>query len=245
MSVNHVARIVPIIKVNNRNLNQDFYSKTLGMKSLLEEGAQLSLGDQTKTERLILEESPSMRSRRVKGAKKLARLVIKVAKASEIEALLARGIQVDSLYLGEKGYAFEATSPEGDRILLHAEEDLSSLQPVQETPAFEGQDDFIALSQFDVEKIELRVPDLQAVKAFYQPVSNVLDFLDVQEAQGEDLTADNTKTWDLAMLKCLVTDFDVEKLSSVFAAQEFFVPKSKKFLVSQDRNNIELWFEKL
>lgn len=245
MSVNHVARIVPVIKVNNRNLNQDFYSKTLGMKSLLEEGAQLSLGDQTKTERLILEESPSMRSRRVKGAKKLARLVIKVAQASEIEALLARGIQVDNLYRGEKGYAFEATSPEGDRILLHAEEDLSSLQPVEKTAAFEGQDDFIGLSQFDVEKIELRVPDLQAVKAFYQPVSNVSDFLDVQEAQGEDLTADNTKTWDLAMLKCLVADFDVEKLSSIFATQEFFVPKSKKFLVSQDQNNIELWFEQL
>ena len=245
MSVNHVARIVPVIKVNNRNLNQDFYSKTLGMKSLLEEGAQLSLGDQTKTERLILEESPSMRSRRVKGAKKLARLVIKVAQASEIEALLAREIEVDSLYRGENGYAFEATSPEGDRILLHAEEDLSSLQPVQETPEFEGQDDFIGLSQFDVEKIELRVPDLQAVKTFYQPVSNVLDFLDVQEAQGQDLQADNTKTWDLAMLKCLVADFDVEKLSSIFATQEFFVPKSKKFLVSQDRSNIELWFEQL
>lgn len=245
MSVNRVARIVPVIKVNNRNLNQDFYSKTLGMKSLLEEGAQLSLGDQTKTERLILEESPSMRSRRVKGAKKLARLVIKVAQASEIEALLARGIEVDNLYRGEKGYAFEAISPEGDRILLHAEEDLSSLQPVEKTPAFEGQDDFIGLSQFDVEKIELRVPDLQAVKTFYQPVSNVLDFLDVQEAKGEDLQADNTKTWDLAMLKCLVTDFDVEKLSSIFATQEFFVPKSKKFLVSQDRNNIELWFEQL
>lgn len=245
MSVNHVARIVPVIKVNNRNLNQDFYSKTLGMKSLLEEGAQLSLGDQTKTERLILEESPSMRSRRVKGAKKLARLVVKVAQASEIEALLARGIEVDNLYRGEKGYAFEAISPEGDRILLHAEEDLSSLQPVEKTPAFEGQDDFIGLSQFDVEKIELRVPDLQAVKTFYQPVSNVLDFLDVQEAKGEDLQADNTKTWDLAMLKCLVADFDVEKLSSIFATQEFFVPKSKKFLVSQDRNNIELWFEQL
>ena len=245
MSVNHVARIVPVIKVNNRNLNQDFYVKTLGMKSLLEEGAQLSLGDQTKTERLILEESPSMRSRRVKGAKKLARLVIKVAQASEIEALLARGIQVDNLYRGEKGYAFEATSPEGDRILLHAEEKVTFLQPVQETPAFEVQDDFIGLSQFEVEKIEFRAPDLQAVKTFYQPVSNVLDFLDVQEAQGEDLTADNTKTWDLAMLKCLVTDFDVEKLSSIFTAQEFFVPKSKKFLVSQDRSNIELWFEQL
>ena len=181
----------------------------------------------------------------MKGAKKLARLVIKVAQASEIEALLARGIEVDSLYRGEKGYAFEATSPEGDHILLHAEENLSSLQPVEKTPAFEVQGDFIGLSQFDVEKIELRVPDLQAVKAFYQPVSNVLDFLDVQEAQGEDLQADNTKTWDLVMLKCLVTDFDVEKLSSIFTAQEFFVPKSKKFLVSQDQSNIELWFEQL
>ena len=168
-----------------------------------------------------------------------------MAQASEIEALLARGIEVDNLYRGEKGYAFEAISPEGDRILLHAEEDLSSLQPVEKTPAFEGQDDFIGLSQFDVEKIELRVPDLQAVKTFYQPVSNVLDFLDVQEAKGEDLQADNTKTWDLAMLKCLVTDFDVEKLSSIFATQEFFVPKSKKFLVSQDQSNIELWFEQL
>lgn len=69
MSINHITRIIPVIKVNNRNLNQDFYVKTLGMKSLLEEAALLSLGDQTKTEKLILEESPSMRSRRVKGPK--------------------------------------------------------------------------------------------------------------------------------------------------------------------------------
>ena len=78
MSTNHITRIIPVIKVNNRNLNQDFYVKTLGMKSLLEEAALLSLGDQTKTEKLILEESPSMRSRRVKGPKKLSRLIIKV-----------------------------------------------------------------------------------------------------------------------------------------------------------------------
>ncbi len=112
-----------------------------------------------------------MRSRRVKGAKKLARLVVKVAKASEIEACWLEDPSWKILYRGEKGGALEATSPEGDRDpLLHAEENLSSLQPVQETPAFEGQDDFISLSQFGVEKIELRVPDLQAVKAFYQPV---------------------------------------------------------------------------
>ncbi len=57
-----------------------------------------------------------------------------------------------------------------------------------------------------MERLSFVSPDLQAVKTFYQPVSNVLDFLDVQEAQDKDLTADNTKTWDLAMLKCLVAD---------------------------------------
>ena len=245
MCINKISSISPVLKTNNRNVNQEFFEKVLGMKTLLEDGALLSLGDQSKTDRLYLEESPSMRTRKVEGPKRLACLKIRVTNPQEIEWLLARGHQVDRLFRGENGYAFEALSPEGDRILLHAEEKLICLQPVQETPAFEVQDDFIGLSQFEVEKIELRAPDLQAVKEFYQSVSNVLDFLDVQEAQGEDLTADNTKTWDLAMLKCLVADFDVEQLSSIFAEHEFFVPKSKKFLVSQDRSNIELWFEQL
>ena len=118
MSTNHITRIIPVIKVNNRNLNQDFYVKTLGMKSLLEEAALLSLGDQTKTEKLILEESPSMRSRRVKGPKKLSRLIIKVQEPKEIEALLAQKPECLKLYRGKVGYAFEALSPEGDRIML-------------------------------------------------------------------------------------------------------------------------------
>ena len=90
MSANHIIRIIPVLKINNRHLNQEFFVNQLGMKALLEEAAFLSLGDQTKTEKLQLEESPSMRSRRVKGPKKLARIVVKVADAKEIESLLAQ-----------------------------------------------------------------------------------------------------------------------------------------------------------
>ena len=84
MDVNEIVRIVPTLKVNNRKLNEIFYIETLGMKPLLEESAFLSLGDQMGTERLILEEAPSMRTRRVEGLKKLARLLIKVENPSEI-----------------------------------------------------------------------------------------------------------------------------------------------------------------
>ena len=54
-----------------------------------------------------------MRTRRVVGAKKLAKIIIKVANPQEIEALLARGNKIDTVYQRENGYAFEASSPEG------------------------------------------------------------------------------------------------------------------------------------
>ena len=57
MSANHIIRIIPVLKINNRHLNQEFFVNQLGMKALLEEAAFLSLGDQTKTEKLQLEES--------------------------------------------------------------------------------------------------------------------------------------------------------------------------------------------
>ena len=75
MIVNQIMRMIPTLKVNNRNLNESFYIETLGMKPLLEESAFLSLGDQSGIEKLVLEESPSMRSRKVEGIKKLARLI--------------------------------------------------------------------------------------------------------------------------------------------------------------------------
>ena len=243
MSANHIIRIIPVLKINNRHLNQEFFVNQLGMKSLLEEAAFLSLGDQTKTEKLQLEESPSMRSRRVKGPKKLARIVVKVADAKEIESLLAQNPAWTKLYQGEKGYAFEALSPEGDLVLLHAEENRASLQEVAEAPAFEKQEDFIGLSQFEIETVEIRVPDANAAQEFYSKIENALDFLIFTEAEGQDLQADNALTWDLTMLKAQVNRLETTTLRPIFEGREVFVPKSDKFLLSQDSSKIELWFE--
>ena len=87
-STNKIVNTIPVLKINNRKNNLAFYCQTLGMKNLLEEGAFVSLGDQTKVEKLQLEESPSMRTRKVVGTKKLAKIVIKVADSREIEAKL-------------------------------------------------------------------------------------------------------------------------------------------------------------
>lgn len=97
MCINKISSISPVLKTNNRNVNQEFFEKVLGMKTLLEDGALLSLGDQSKTDRLYLEESPSMRTRKVEGPKRLACLKIRVTNPQEIEWLLARGHQVDRL----------------------------------------------------------------------------------------------------------------------------------------------------
>ena len=57
MTANQIVRVIPVLKVNNRNVNQRFYEETLGMKVLVEEGALLSLGDASKVEKIVLEES--------------------------------------------------------------------------------------------------------------------------------------------------------------------------------------------
>ena len=158
MKVNEIVRIVPTLKVNNRKLNEKFYIETLGMKPLLEESAFLSLGDQTATERLILEEAPSMRTRRVEGLKKLARLLIKVENPSEIEALLSQMKSLPRLFKGNRGYAFEIVSPEEDVILVHAEDDIRDLVPLETVPEFYSNTSIKYVSQFEV-SMELRLPE--------------------------------------------------------------------------------------
>ena len=93
-----------------------------------------------------------MRTRKVEGPKRLACLKIRVTNPQEIEWLLARGHQVDRLFRGENGYAFEALSPEGDRILLHAEEQVDSLTEIEEVPDFQANEEFTTLTEFFVER---------------------------------------------------------------------------------------------
>ena len=239
MIVNQIKRMIPTLKVNNRNLNESFYIETLGMKPLLEESAFLSLGDQSGIEKLVLEESPSMRSRKVEGIKKLARLLVKVEKPSEIEALLARMEKIPQLYKGAKGYAFEVLSPEGDCILIHAEDDIKDLKKVEEEVTFSKDEKLRYLTAFEI-SVEINLPDETSSLLEKEEIENRLAF---NQAQGSDLLVENNVTWDLSMLKFQVENLDLPVLRQRFEEAGYFIPKSEKFFLTKDTNNIELWFE--
>ena len=239
MIVNQIKRMIPTLKVNNRNLNELFYIETLGMKPLLEESAFLSLGDQSGIEKLVLEESPSMRSRKVEGIKKLARLLVKVEKPSEIEALLARMEEIPQLYKGAKGYAFELLSPEGDCILIHAEDDIKDLKKVEEEVTFSKDEKLRYLTAFEI-SVEINLPDETSSLLDKEEIENRLAF---NQAQGSDLLVENNITWDLSMLKFQVENLDLPVLRQRFEEAGYFIPKSEKFFLTKDTNNIELWFE--
>ena len=241
MIVNQIKRMIPTLKVNNRNLNELFYIETLGMKPLLEESAFLSLGDQSGIEKLVLEESPSMRSRKVEGIKKLARLLVKVEKPSEIEALLARMEKIPQLYKGAKGYAFEVLSPEGDCILIHAEDDIKDLKKVEEEVTFSKDEKLRYLTAFEI-SVEINLPDKTSSLLEKEEIETRLAF---NQAQGSDLLVENNVTWDLSMLKFQVENLDLPVLRQRFEEAGYFIPKSEKFFLSKDTNNIELWFEEV
>ena len=231
MIVNQIKRMIPTLKVNNRNLNELFYIETLGMKPLLEESAFLSLGDQ----------SPSMRTRKVEGIKKLARLLVKVEKPSEIEALLARMEAIPQLYKGNKGYAFEVLSPEGDCILIHAEDDIKDLKKVEEEVTFAKDEKLRYLTAFEI-SVEINLPDETSSLLEKEEIENRLAF---NQAQGSDLLVENNVTWDLSMLKFQVENLDLAVLRQRFEEAGYFIPKSEKFFLTKDTNNIELWFEEV
>ena len=239
MNGNQMIQIIPTLKVNNRKLNEKFYIETLGMKPLLEESAFLSLGDQTGVERLILEEAPSMRTRRVEGLKKLARLLVKVENPSEIEAFLSRMESFPRLFKGSRGYAFEIVSPEQDVILVHAENHIKDLVPLETIPEFSSNTSIRYLSQFEV-SIEVRLPEGTESLLDPEVVARAISFT---KGQGPDLAVENNVTWDLSMLKFLVKDLDLTSLRQKFEGTDYFIPKSEKFFLGKDTNNIELWFE--
>ena len=125
-------------------------------------------------------------------------------------------------------------------ILIHAEDDRASLVEVGEKPEFQTDLESISLSKFEI-SMELHLP------------TDVDSFLEVSEigtstcfipAQGK-ICVDNTATWDLSMLKFLVNELDIASLRQKFESTEYFIPKSEKFFLGKDRNNVELWFEKV
>jgi len=241
MNVNQIVRMIPTLKTNNRRLNELFYIQTLGMKPLLEESAFLSLGDQSGIEKLVLEESPSMRSRKVEGIKKLARLIVKVANPSEIEGLLARMEKLPQLYKGNKGFAFEILSPEGDLVLIHAEDDIKDLRKFDETVTFPKDEKMQYLTVFEI-SVEVNLPEDTSSLLKKDEIQNRLAF---NQAKGSDLLVENNVTWDLSMLKFQVKELELTSLRQRFEATGYFIPKSEKFFLTKDVNNVELWFEEV
>ncbi|MGT2895069.1 CppA N-terminal domain-containing protein [Streptococcus entericus] len=239
----NMALLAPYIRVNNRQRNLDFYEHILGLRVLHEENAFAFLGGHVAKEtRLTLEESPSYRTRAVNGPKKLHTLVLK-ADTAEIAELLARKIPVERVYKGQTGYAFSALSPEGDRLLLHGEDDVTTLDPVP-YPDLLADSGFNGLSDVIVDRLVLNVPDRSVSLPFYDrlPLS-----VELNEAQGADLQADNDQTWDISMVECSV-DKTVDLASFAVICKdlglETMLNKKETVLIVTDPSRLDWWFVK-
>ncbi|HFU3729080.1 TPA: CppA N-terminal domain-containing protein [Streptococcus suis] len=237
--------IVPVLRVNNRGLNQAFLEEQLGMKVKLEDGPFADFGDKTSpATKLVLMESPGNRTRAVKGLKKLNKLVIKVEQAHEIEALLARGTVFTKLYKGKNGFGFEALSPEGDSFLLHAEQTVEELTAILPPVHFTGQADFTGLTAFTVESVWVNTPQASVSQDFYEAILPNQAFLRFVGAEGEDLVTPAEQVWDLDSLRFPIEqDFDWANLESHLEGP-FFKDKKESFIQTVDPSGIELWFEK-
>ena len=238
--------MVPALRINNRSVNQTYLEEVLGLKTVLEEGpfAEFAGYSKDKTAKLVLVESPSMRTRAVTGPKKLARLALKVAKPAEIESLLARGASFSKLYRGKKGLAFEAVLPEGYVFLLHSEDDLADLQEILPPVQFEELADFQGLTDVAVSQILINSPHPETSQGFYQTIWPDQGLLVFQEAQGPDLLAEADSTWDLDSLRIKVQpELDWAELEEKLPAG-YFKDRKERFLQSTDPSKIEIWFEK-
>ena len=238
--------MVPALRINNRSVNQTFLEEVLGLKTVLEDGpfAEFAGHSKDKTAKLVLVESPSMRTRAVTGPKKLARLALKVAKPAEIESLLVRGASFSKLYRGKKGLAFETVLPEGYVFLLHSEDDLADLQEILPPVQFKGLADFQGLTEFAVSQILINSPHPETSQGFYQTIWPDQGLLVFQEAQGPDLLAEADSTWDLDSLRVKVhPELDWAVLEEKLPAGSF-KDKKERFIQSTDPSKIEIWFEK-
>lgn len=238
-----IKGIAPILKINNRHKNLSFYRETLGFKVLNEENAFVDLGDQkSRTVKLILEESPSIKTRKVNGSKKLAQLIFKVTNPDEIETLLAKGLPFEKLYRGQSGWAFSLSSPEGDQVLLHSEADVACLEGVDQLERFEYKlPDFEGLTEYYLDKVLVRTNHFEASQAFYQQLLEEACPLEFIQAEGEDLAVEASETWDLAGFDLKVAaEFSLADLQSEFQDEASFLDKKERLLVLHDPNLLEV-----
>lgn len=216
----HVTKAIPVIRVNNRDLNLAFYTETLGLKVISEENALALLGGKSAKTRadasLILEESPSMRTRAVDGLKKLGKIVIESPEFST---------------------GFEAVSPEGDRFEIVPSPSVTGDIKIKEiqlnTPRLAASLAFYTIGfglPVTEQTIHLPFADLTYV-----------------EAEGTDLLADSETVWDIEILEFAVApDVDLHHIAGQLDDLNlaYYVDKKGKVLTMTDEQNIEIWFMK-
>lgn len=217
----NVIRMVPVIRVNNRDLNLEFYTKTLGLKVISEENAMAFLGGKlAKTRadaRLILEESPSMRTRAVNGVKKLRKVVLLSPEFTD---------------------GFTATSPEGDVFEVIPSPQIASGNVELAELQFNTPDIKKSLA-FYVDGFGLTEKD----NTIELPMGKITYF----EAEGQDLLTNPNGVWDLEIIEFEVpADIDLKTVSQQLddLNLEYFADKKGKVLAMKDSQNVELWFIK-
>ncbi|XOQ36838.1 MAG: C3-degrading proteinase [Lactococcus sp.] len=216
----NIERAVPVIRVNNRDLNLAFYMETLGLKVISEENALAMLGSQaakTRTDtRLILEESPSMRTRAVAGVKKLRKIVIESPEFTE---------------------GFEATSPEGD--LFEIVPSQSETQDIKITEIQLNTSNLKDALAFYVEGFGLSEKD-NVVQLPFGKISYTA-------AQGPDLLTSPEEVWDLEIIEYEVApEVDLHHIAMQLddLGLDYYVDKKGKILTLTDGQNLEIWFMK-
>ena len=224
--------------------------KGYGFKLLTEENALAVFTDWADRNSLfVIEESPAYRCRAVKGPKKINKVVIKVSDPLEIEYLLARDDhQAKAIFQGEKGYAFETISPENGLILMHAEDDLSTLKTVEYADV-EEKEDFKGVSDFTVESLTLNVVDTAQAAFFYDNLFGEELPLSIhfEKAEGPDLQVSPDQTWDLEILEFKVAeDYDLVALHEKLEKEQFssYLDTKESLLALTDMSNIEVWLTK-
>lgn len=240
----------PIIRVNNREDNIEFFNKTLGLRLKSEENSIAELTDFGNRESyLTIEESPSYRTRACKGLKKLNKISIFTKDNSSVMRLLQSSQQVTKIYKGINGYAFECLSPEQDTFLLHSEEDVTNLV-LSDYPVFEDfEGDFRGLLDFSYKEITLNVLDEKESFSFYQALlpESLVSMFRFSQSEGDDLNAPCHETWDIEILEFVVgsdTELRSIKEQLVNQGKNVYLDKKERLLVVTDPSGIELWFQK-
>lgn len=239
----------PVLRVNDKDANIAFYEQSLGLRLVSEENALAFFSAWANPDAtFMIEESPAHRTRATQGSKKLQRLVIKASQPDDVAQLLARDLPVSAVFEGKKGYAFEVLSPEQDLILLHAEDDVTSLKPVA-YPVIEADRAFRGLTDFVVTEIALNVPDVSLAERFYDHLFQGQKPLELTfvKAEGADLQVAASETWDLEILSFTVpVSVDLAAVRTVLSASGYTADLYNKgrLLVVTDPSQIEIWIEK-